>query len=149
MATEDLSFDNWHVAVSVFLPPTGEKLDEWAGQRRALAIERIVQAVGEPADDRDQLANHIFEVCVDMRCQVDPLEGKKANDQLEKVQRILKAINKCATLIESNEYLRNVIKRSRGLMPRPFTQTLLELKSLEQSLSQIAKTWREKTDLPP
>ena len=102
--------DSWHAAVSLFLPPTGtEGLDKWIAPRRAAAIARIALAVGRVVfgllaeatpHNADQLATEIFDACVEMRSQLDPLKARKASERLKKVRRILKGVRKYEELID-------------------------------------------------
>jgi hypothetical protein len=141
--------DSWHAAVSLFLPPTGtEELDKWTAPRRAAAIARIAKAVGHVPQNQDQLATEIFDACVEMRSQLDPLEGRKASERLRKVQRILKGVRKYEELIDSDPHISAAINQSHGVKLPPAKELLLELSALESFLVKLAANWRDKADLP-
>ena len=141
--------DSWHAAVSLFLPPTGtEELDKWIAPRRAAAIARIAQAVGRVPHNEDQLATEIFDACVEMRSQLDPLEGRKASERLKKVRRILKGVRKYEELIDSDPHISAAINQAHGVKLPPAKELLLELIVLKSFLAKLAANWRDKADLP-
>jgi hypothetical protein len=141
--------DSWHAAVSIFLPPTGTKgLDKWIAPRRAAAIARIAQAVGRVPHNANQLATEIFDACVEMRSQLDPLEARKASERLKKVRRIVKGVRKYDELIDSDPHISAAINQARGVRLSPAKELLLELIVLESSLVKLEANWRDKADLP-
>jgi hypothetical protein len=141
--------DSWHAAVSLFLPPTGtEGLDKWIAPRRAAAIARIALAVGRVPHNADQLATEIFDACVEMRSQLDPLKARKASERLKKVRRILKGVRKYEELIDSDPHISAAINQAHGVKLPPAKELLLELFVLESSLVKLATNWRDKLICP-
>jgi hypothetical protein len=136
----------WETRSSVFLVSTGNaELDEWAAPRRAAAVARITEKVGHLPENRDELASDIFDALL---AQTHPLQAHTAAGRLTKVQRILRAVKKQATLIDSDPDLRAAIKGSRGVQLSPFTEFHFELQALESTLQALAEKWRSKADLP-
>lgn len=127
--------DDLHTAVRVFLPTTGRAdLDEWIAPQRAAAIDRIVQAVGRSPQNPIKLADDIFDACIALPSQLDPLEGRKIASRLKKVRRILSGIKKYAALINSDPHISATINKSRGVQPSGARQFLFELEALESVL---------------
>jgi hypothetical protein len=145
-------------AIAAFVPPSGdEALDDWFAPLRTAAIARILKAVAKSTDevqvandDEVKLATDVFEAYAASPSKLDPQEGSKAAQRLQKVREILKAVEKQTALISADPYLSKVIGDAAGIK-QPFDIWGLrnELRSLEIQLSLSAERWRREKDLAP
>ena len=147
-------------AAAAFVPPSGDKaLDDLFAPLRAAAIARILKAVGKSTenggqlaigtDAEIQLATDIFEAYVATPILLDPHEGSKATERLQRVKSIREAVEKQAALISADPYLSKAIGKAEGIKPPPILELHIELLTLETQLSSLADKWQRKADLPP
>jgi hypothetical protein len=147
---------NWGRLVA-FTPPIGDKIfDAWIAPKRTTAIGRILEAVRENRSSRLELhtgeidlATGIYQAFIETRSKLDRYESSKASDRLKKVQRILKGVRKQIDFASKDPYLSKNIKEPVGVAPSKIVELLLDLQSLENQLSWLAKQWRSKANLSP
>jgi hypothetical protein len=133
-----------------FTPPIGESaFDAWIAPQRSAAIARILNAVGKTPNSEIELANGIFQACIETRCKINSNEGSKANVRLKKVKRILRGVRKQIAFIGTDPFLSEKIKAAHGLAPSPINHLFFELQCLESELSRLAAEWKRKAKLPP
>ena len=127
-----------------FMPPSAFKtLDEWIAPRRAAALARVIGAVGMRPHHEARLAADIFEAYCRMRTDLGVSRSSQAKNQLKKVKRILKLVDKADAMIASDTFIRARINNtSTPFELSPTSQLLLKGRAAEAELILLAKKRR-------
>ena len=142
------STGRWDAAVAIFLTPTRTGgLDDWIAPQREAAIASIIDKVRRSPEDRDKLAEAIFDAYIELPGLFDPSENREARKRLKKVQQILKGVRKCAAWIDSDPRISKRINKNGGLVLPPLQRLLFDLTIVENELIVLAE--RRRSQFPP